>query len=160
MTLSRRQLRKLIKESINESKYQRVAASLASIYDGPWRSPHDFKYVTNGTIRSHLRQTGMSADDYLAGVEEIGHDYQITKVREALSDMLTASSSDSRGGDTEMYQLFNQPSGAPLPSHQLFALIQASADPNSSYKLSRDRLGMVNQSNLSAEEQSIIDAAK
>ena len=107
-----------------------------------------------------LIEAGMSADDYLAGVEEIGHDYQIKKVREALSDMLTAPASDSGSGDTGMYQLFNQPSGAPLPTHQLFALIQASADPNSSYKLSQNRLGMVNQSNLTDEERSIIDAAE
>ena len=166
--LTRSELRKIIGKTIKES-YQVVGPSVEELYSGPYRSLSDFKYVMPDTIKRHQEMTGLSPEAYCDKVFEVtdqslGH---VKKCCEALGcdikkyeDIINGVSPESSGSG--MYQLFGQPTGsdgrpaAPLPSHDLFALIQASADPASGYDLSHDRLSTVNSGNLTAQEQELL----
>lgn len=173
--LTRSELRKLIGKTIKES-YQVTGPSVEALYGGPYRSLSEFKYVMPDTIKRHQEMTGLSPEEYCDKVFEVtdqslGH---IKKCCEALGcdikkyeDIVNGVSPDPLTGGIDtgynMYQLFGQPTGsdgrpaAPLASHELFALIQASADPDSGYDLTHDRLSTVNSGNLTAQEQELLN---
>lgn len=164
MKLNRSMLRSIISKEmkrINEG-YTVIPGSVSDMYGdyGGWRRESDWGFVTDDSILGHYKQHkeayGTTAEEYIKAVKKYGQNFHIEKVSQALSGEM---SSDSIGGDS-MYQLVGPDGGAPLgkalQTGDLMALIMADKDPESDYKLSRERLSMLNMSNLTAEEKSII----
>tara|TARA_R110000851_G_scaffold188078_1_gene338043 strand:- start:1240 stop:1737 length:498 start_codon:yes stop_codon:yes gene_type:complete len=163
MKLNRRMLRSIISKeikNINEG-WSVSPGSVSELYGAGsgWGRESDWGYVNLSSIQHHYNQHkkayGTTAEEYIKTVQKDGEHYQLDKVKEALQGEMASS-----GANDSMYQLMGPDGGAPLgealSTGDLMALIMADKDPSSSYKLTRERLGMLNMSNLSAEEQNII----
>jgi len=160
--LNRLELRKLIGATLNEG-YESVQPSVGEMYGVPgmyWGKESDFKYVSDKSIQGHQQRSKQSPAEYLQDVIDNGQKFQVEKVRKALD--LAAGAPKKGGESSSMYKLLGPdggaPLGPPLSTNELMALIMADKDPSSSYKLSRERLGMVNKDNLTPEEQSLINS--
>ncbi|HIE84323.1 MAG TPA: hypothetical protein EYQ00_10995 [Dehalococcoidia bacterium] len=151
MKLTRQQLRKLIKESMEaDSGYGSVQPGSISELYGPgsvWA--RSWRMVMPVAILNHFRQHeaayGTSADAYIQEAAAFLDEDQIEDVKAAIA----ASN--------------NSPTGIPLTGKDTLALMISDKDPNSEYKLSLERLNtfwanpQLNSNDLTPEEQSIIN---
>lgn len=154
MKLNRKQLRKLIKESMEaDSVYGSFQpASISDLYGLGSQWVKSWELVHPQEILNHFNQhreaSGMTADEYIQKVEEqIISDSKIEDIKAAIL---------SPGGSSPA-------PGTPLSAKDIMALMISDKDPNSEYKLSLERLNtfwgnpQLNSNDLTPEEQSIIN---
>ena len=89
MKLNRRSLRKLILKEIKnlqEGSYSR-GVNLGQLFGQMWGRKGDWNFVTNASIQRTMEMAGMDAMSFFEAVKDVGHDWQLPKVAEALSEV-------------------------------------------------------------------------
>ena len=87
MKLNRRSLRKMILKEMRNLQEAYGRHELSNIFGHGWRNQSTWRSVTHGTIISTDRMTGMKPMEFFETVKEVGYDWQLPKVAEALSEI-------------------------------------------------------------------------
>jgi hypothetical protein len=92
MKLNRNSLRKMILNEIRnlqEGRYTSSGPNLSQLFGHLWGRRFDWNFVTNASIQSAMKMSGMDAMTFFETVKAVGHEWQLKKVAEALSEVDT-----------------------------------------------------------------------
>jgi len=150
--LKRSNIRKIIIEEMERLKHEMVLnESMYDVFSRGWSDEGAWNMVTPESIMSVY--DGIQSTDPQAFVDELPHEWQKPKV---VSTLQNAGKLSKSGGVFASSSVATSGGGGPLETGELMALMDASLDPNSDFKLTQERLATVNRGNLTDEEMEII----
>jgi hypothetical protein len=147
MKISRKQIRKIINETLNEG-YEVSPGTVEDLYPN-WKG--QMRMVFDTSIKRHYdafsKYYKVGPEEYIERVSKIITDpKELQMVKDAIGFTGSVAISSPDGG---RFVSSGMPDGRPISTGDLMALLQAG--------MTHDRLRVIHTGNLTAEEQRIID---